>query len=562
MKKNKLFLTAFTCVFCLSNLAVYAKPEVEFNFNLESGITEMKINAKPDTYAIIQFLDASEPELLDLLDYDNIGSVLKYAVQVATDSDGKAQFTYNIPFPSGNYRAVVSDGSRESWLKDFYYFSSEDQKQLFEDIKAAFSNPAELCNITEANAAHLNLDTALYEELKKTEDAAGIYTWLIKQNMPQTIDEYSKMFDEAVKVYAFAAAETSDVIAEYLEKFEILPEFKKIYNDFLTDAERKSICDELAACSEFINLKQINNIFGEKCIFYACKINSYLEFDKIMESGKTIIGERIYAAYYNLNESRQIETAKQVCKNTLYKNYSEWLAAFEKEINKKPSNSNTESGGNSGGSGGSGGSKKNNTPAAEIKITEQLPKADEIETAADFYDLEQFQWAENAIKQLAKAKIVYGREEGKFCPGEGVTREEFLAMLMRAFEIETDGYETDFSDVSKDKWYYEVISAAQKLGLTKGIGDGKFGVGKRITRQEMCVLAYRFAKNSNVEFKNIYEMPFKDNIAEYAHEAISALYSADIVSGVGGNEFLPEIGANRAEAAKIIYSLLSYANKI
>ena len=48
-----------------------------------------------------------------------------------------------------------------------------------------------------------------------------------------------------------------------------------------------------------------------------------------------------------------------------------------------------------------------------------------------------------------------------------------------------------------------------------------------------------------------------DEISDYAKKAVYALRAAGVVSGITDDEFAPKENATRAQAAKIIYSILT-----
>ena len=57
------------------------------------------------------------------------------------------------------------------------------------------------------------------------------------------------------------------------------------------------------------------------------------------------------------------------------------------------------------------------------------------------------------IEALAAREIVNGVGNGCFEPNRSVTRAEFAKMLTEAFDLVDEKAETDFDDVSEDKWY-------------------------------------------------------------------------------------------------------------
>ena len=177
-----------------------------------------------------------------------------------------------------------------------------------------------------------------------------------------------------------------------------------------------------------------------------------------------------------------------------------------------------------------------------------------------FIDVDHVFWAKEYIEELYKLGIVNGVGDSKFEPDRNVNREEFTKMLVEVFDFEIQETIEEFSDVDTSAWYYEYISTAKSLGVVNGIGDNRFGVGTLISRQDMTVMAYRAAQVAGINIPEGKEANiFMDDaeIADYAKEAIEVMQKADIVNGIDSNIFAPKENATRAQAAKIIYMLLS-----
>ena len=542
----------------------FAAPEVDFSIDTETGISEFIINSAAKNKIAVEILDATDASLLENLNYTNIGNVLKYAAEAECDENGTAKLTYKLTFKSGNFRAVVSDGSADAWIKDFYFISGDDKQRLLEEIVAAYSNEEELQRLTEDNAAVLNLDLELYNELKQNEKEKDVYKLLVKGEKPKTLDEYKNAFAESSKVCTILSADAekiADLLVGENAIADISDGVKKLYNEILSDESRNAVNNDIAALDGVSTLKEIEDKFGRQCVYRTACEKSYLDFELILENGKEVIGVEIYNSYKALKSAYQTEVAKEICKGNTAKNFEEWKTKLDQLIKKTPI---SNFGGGSGSSTGTKGDKKNPASSSQIQIPVTQPDNNNSETGgdSDFIDMKGFEWAEDAVKKLAFAKIVYGKSKNEYCPRDAVTREEFISILMRAFNFKAENGVNIFSDVKEGAWYYNDVSAAYKLGLVFGIDSENFGVERKITRQEMCALCYRFAKYSGVKLSEETSFPFTDDASDYAKEAIGVLYNSGIVSGVGGNEFLPEASANRAEAAKIIYSLLSFAKLI
>ena len=85
-----------------------------------------------------------------------------------------------------------------------------------------------------------------------------------------------------------------------------------------------------------------------------------------------------------------------------------------------------------------------------------------------------------------------------------------------------------------------------------------FGTGQNITRQDMAVMLYNALQYRNVNMTTD-GFKFDDDwqIADYAKPAVGALHAMGAINGVTETTFEPLGLATRAQAAKIIYSVLN-----
>jgi len=130
-------------------------------------------------------------------------------------------------------------------------------------------------------------------------------------------------------------------------------------------------------------------------------------------------------------------------------------------------------------------------------------------------------------------------------------------MAVVALGITVDGSkDTTYTDVDSSAWYAPYVAAAEKAGIVSGVGDGEFGVGRTITRQEAATILHRIATKLGKTFTPA-TLAFTDDasIADFAKEAVYALKGAGIISGVTAREFAPLANCSRAQSAKLIYEL-------
>jgi len=175
-----------------------------------------------------------------------------------------------------------------------------------------------------------------------------------------------------------------------------------------------------------------------------------------------------------------------------------------------------------------------------------------------FNDLGPVSWAQEAITYLAEHGIVAGRGNGIFAPNDGVTREEMVKLVVTAFSDTNSGAECDFSDVSTDRWSYPYIATAFNLGLITGVDASNFEPTGSITRENLAVILYRtynYAGKKVVAENASYTD--SENISSYAKDAVNAMAKLGIMEGMGDGTFSPKTVVTRAQAAKVIYSLIT-----
>ncbi len=217
--------------------------------------------------------------------------------------------------------------------------------------------------------------------------------------------------------------------------------------------------------------------------------------------------------------------------------------------------SNSGNGGNSGSSGssgrGSGGfvssgsvSGDTNTPQEQVKMP--------------FIDLDTVPWAYEAISTLSDKGIINGREENKFVPDDEVTREEFTKMCVVMMNLDVTDQSIVFDDEKDGEWYLGYISAARKNNIISGKGDGSFGIGETISRQDAAVILYNILKNNGLSNDKGIDFADSDMISDYAIDAINVLSANGVINGVGDNMFSPLGRLTRAEAAKLIFESIKY----
>jgi len=112
-----------------------------------------------------------------------------------------------------------------------------------------------------------------------------------------------------------------------------------------------------------------------------------------------------------------------------------------------------------------------------------------------------------------------------------------------------------FKDVPAGHWSYEAIQTLAEQEIMLGYGNGVFGFGHNVTREQVAALIYRTMDFSEVfEEGDILENPYKD-INERSTmflEEILVLTELGIFNGDGTGNFRPKDTLTRAEMAQVL----------
>ena len=331
----------------------------------------------------------------------------------------------------------------------------------------------------------------------------------------------------------------------------------------LSDSVQKTVISNMIAnkpangysnCFDFLNAIKLSMTFE------LVKSSAYTLLDDIIVTNKqlflypnTTSNEALNTIESGMNTTyihSVMNTLKTTRQGVMFNTSLEFLSALATAITDTPAGGSGGSGGSGGG--GGGGSSATGTIKDSIWIN-GTPTATGTEKIV-FNDLGGYDWAKESILQLNSKGIINGVGDGKFEPGRTINREEFVKLICEAFGFGTSTSSFDFKDVHSDAWYSQYISKAAELGLVHGISETEFGVGTKITREDMAVIIYRACQISNKTISGE-RITFVDNelIADYALEAVGILSGAGIINGVGDNKFAPKNYATRAEAAALLY---------
>jgi 2',3'-cyclic-nucleotide 2'-phosphodiesterase / 3'-nucleotidase len=174
-----------------------------------------------------------------------------------------------------------------------------------------------------------------------------------------------------------------------------------------------------------------------------------------------------------------------------------------------------------------------------------------------FSDVKENFWAKNYIEALAGEEIIFGKPGNTFDPDGKITRGQFVSLLVRALDLKASK-QVDFKDV-KDAELANNISAAFEAGITTGVTNTSFEPNKPITREQMVAMLVRaYNVKTGSTYKPTTVAPFSDmnKIATNFGSHVNSTNELGFISGVNG-KFSPKGHATRAHAAKVVFNLLN-----
>ena len=156
----------------------------------------------------------------------------------------------------------------------------------------------------------------------------------------------------------------------------------------------------------------------------------------------------------------------------------------------------------------------------------------------------------------------------KFDPSSPITREEFVQVLYNAEGKPSVSIANRFPDVANNGWYKNAVLWANANNIANGQGDGKFGVGKNITRQDLALMLYKYASLKGYSLRaqsgEIYKYADGTKVSGYAQTAMDWAVTKGILSGKGtaGADIStfrldPAGTATRAECAAMLKNFMT-----
>lgn len=481
------------------------------------------------------------------------GSEITVLEQGTTDADGNISFDFMCNNADTYTGQLNSETANIRLPFSFPVLSQQEYDGIVEEFNSA--NEENISGVIAKNAGALSLDMTQYTEEMKAE----IDRNMLAECGGLTILTINESFDKSV-LYAYlfgdAATEDKNRVLDYYGglhySIAVQENAANIYKSFRAfDVQTQEKVYRRLAENKPAELSDFAAAFNEAVVLTAASELENADFDEFLIRNGDLVKLEGYSGLTPVLRNTYINAMKRSGAESI----AELVAAYKKATEDKK---DSGSGGSSSSGGGGGGStgKVIGVPA----VPSDTDKPDEISTVrGGFDDLAGYDWAADAIGTLNARGIVSGKEEGKFFPGDDITRAEFVSIIVRAFGLFDETAECSFTDVASEHWSYRYIASGFNSGIISGIGADMFGGSEKITREQMAAILYRAIRNSSVikrlDVINNNLRDF-DAVSGYAQNSVLVLSNLGIINGYGDGSFAPQKNATRAEVSVMINNTL------
>ena len=550
MKKITVLVASLIMLFQVSAYAtVTDNNDMTVNISENTGLVDamMTVEVILPGYTYEDLLEADKSDYLNML---------AYREQTVTDSEGLLDMNFKLRAenPSGNYTFIIRGMNYKKEITSFV-LNDELSKVAMETIEnAIIGEESDESNINTIKTAIMSYSAEYgidkdgyaseFTDAEWEKVATLSYNFMKEENITEIVAENMPLiFNKGVAVVSLENGLVENITEDSklfdLEGSELAEWYTK---DFVTDFTGERMAERLRG-KTFDTFSEFDEALIESFVLSV--------IERPDGAGNTKAVMQAFSDYIGTGSTGKDKKYANVSDKN-WDSYEELREAFNSY---KESNS-----GDSSGSSGSSGRKPSTSTVAVIPpVNTETKKETEVYPLTIFNDIDTVAWAEEAIISLTEQGILNGVGDKLFAPDRKVTREEFAAMLERAFLASAKTEEIKFSDVLSGAWYYDSVAKAYGAGIVHGESESIFGTGKNITRQDMAVMLYRAAGyvKFNIPVPEEY-VKFDDDafVSDYAKDAVYALRAAGIINGVSESAFAPTENATRAQAAKMIYGLL------
>ena len=185
--------------------------------------------------------------------------------------------------------------------------------------------------------------------------------------------------------------------------------------------------------------------------------------------------------------------------------------------------------------------------------------------AGSFADVSANAWYAASVNWAYENGVMSGVGNNNFNPTGYTDRAMVVQILYNISEKPSVSTAKEFTDVASNAWYANAVQWAAGTGVTSGVSATEFAPTRNVTRQEVAVFLYQYAKRQGYDTTGRNDLSsYSDSsqVASWAKEAMQWANNAGIINGKGTTNPLldPQGTATRAEIATMMKGFMTNGN--
>ena len=195
--------------------------------------------------------------------------------------------------------------------------------------------------------------------------------------------------------------------------------------------------------------------------------------------------------------------------------------------------------------------------ASCLSLAVSASAASTARKATDFRDFDKSAWYAEAVSAAVDNGLLYGKSATIIDPNGDMTRAEMAAIINRSFGCYKAADISQYKDVAKSKWYYKDVAMAVQMGTYNGRSSSAMAPDAPISRQEAMAVVARALELDYDSYSKTDLSTFSDRseISSWAMPYVRAMVGADYIHG-RGKVLAPLDNITRAEFAQIFHNII------
>ena len=187
---------------------------------------------------------------------------------------------------------------------------------------------------------------------------------------------------------------------------------------------------------------------------------------------------------------------------------------------------------------------------------EKIEDGEDSQTPApsvSFTDVPAGAWYAEAVSFVVARGLFQGDSATTFAPNADMNRAMLVTVLYRLSGDSAPAQAAGFTDVAAGTWYADAVAWAKANGIVSGVSSSQFAPAQSITREQTAAILSRYsAYKGHTLPTGSADFADRDQISDYAQQAVASMQAAGLIQGRENNRFAPKEKSTRAEVATIL----------